>query len=97
MWNIITLDGCFEGEKNWDLDFHDLVWGPELDQLSIEQLKVADMLVFGDVYLRRHGEVLADRQRKSRRFDEQSQKSSVLENARKSRLEQYSHRERCCI
>lgn len=49
MWNIITLDGCFEGEKNWDLDFHDLVWGPKLDQLSIEQLKVADMLVFGDV------------------------------------------------
>lgn len=49
MWNAITLDGCFEGEKNWDLDFHNLVWGSELEQLSIEQLKAADMLVFGDV------------------------------------------------
>ena len=49
MWNVVTLDGCFEGEKNWDLDFHSLVWGPELDQLSNEQLKTADMLVFGEV------------------------------------------------
>ena len=49
MWNLVTLDGCFEGEKNWDLDFHSLVWGPELEQLSIEQLESADMLVFGDV------------------------------------------------
>ena len=49
MWNLITLDGYFEGEKNWDLDFHNLVWGEELEQLSIEQLKSADMLVFGRV------------------------------------------------
>ena len=49
MWNVITLDGCFEGEKNWDLDFHSLVWGPELEQLSIDQLNAAEMLVFGDV------------------------------------------------
>ena len=49
MWNVITLDGCFEGEKNWDLDFHELVWGPELQQLSTEQLRSADMLVFGKV------------------------------------------------
>src|SRR3989338_5026338 len=49
MWNLITLDGYFEGEKNWDLDFHELVWGKELEQFSIEQLKSADMLVFGGV------------------------------------------------
>lgn len=47
MWNVITLDGYFEGEKNWDLDFHELVWGKELEELSINQLKSADMLVFG--------------------------------------------------
>ena len=23
MWNLITLDGYFEGEKNWDLPWHD--------------------------------------------------------------------------
>jgi hypothetical protein len=25
MWNLVTLDGYFEGEKNWDL--HERVWG----------------------------------------------------------------------
>ncbi|WP_423128777.1 dihydrofolate reductase family protein [Gaoshiqia sp. Z1-71] len=47
MWNIITLDGYFEGEKNWDLSFHNSVWGPELENLSLEQLRSADYLVFG--------------------------------------------------
>ena len=47
MWNLITLDGYFEGEKNWDLSFHELVWGKELEELSLTQLKSADMLVFG--------------------------------------------------
>ena len=47
MWNVITLDGYFEGENAWDLSFHDLVWGKELEEISIEQLKSADMLVFG--------------------------------------------------
>lgn len=47
MWNVITLDGYFEGEKNWDLSFHELVWGKELEAFSLIQLKSADMLVFG--------------------------------------------------
>ncbi len=49
MWNIITLDGYFEGKQNWDLPFHELVWGPELEKLSLEQLHSADYLVFGRV------------------------------------------------
>jgi len=49
MWNLITLDGYFEGNQNWDLSFHELVWGKELEQLSIEQLHSADYLVFGRV------------------------------------------------
>ncbi len=24
MWNVITLDGRFEGEKPWDLSFYEL-------------------------------------------------------------------------
>lgn len=48
VWNVVTLDGCFEGEKPWDLSFHSLVWGPELQALSLEQLREADMLVFGE-------------------------------------------------
>jgi dihydrofolate reductase len=49
MWNVITLDGYFEGNKNWDLDFHEAIWGQELEKLSIEQLNSADFLVFGRV------------------------------------------------
>ncbi len=48
MWNVVTLDGKFEGEKPWDLAFHELVWGPELEALSLEQLGEASMLVFGE-------------------------------------------------
>lgn len=47
MWNVITLDGYFEGKKNWDLSFHELVWGKELEEFSIMQLKSAETLVFG--------------------------------------------------
>jgi dihydrofolate reductase len=48
MWNVITLDGYFEGDKPWDLDFHQLVYGEELERLSIEQLDSADGLIFGE-------------------------------------------------
>ena len=47
MWNVISLDGYFEGEKAWDLEFHDLAWGKELENFSIEQLKSADMIIYG--------------------------------------------------
>lgn len=49
MWNVITLDGYFEGNENWDLSFNEVIWGKELEQLSIEQLHSADYLVFGRV------------------------------------------------
>ena len=48
MWNVVTIDGCFEGEKPWDLSFHQLVWGPELEAFSVAQLKEASVLVFGN-------------------------------------------------
>ena len=49
MWNLITLEGYFEGEKNWDLPWHERVWGAELEQFSLDQLRSSDMLVFGRV------------------------------------------------
>lgn len=49
MWNVMTLDGYFEGNQNWDLSFHNTVWGEEFEQLSIEQLQATDYLVFGRV------------------------------------------------
>jgi dihydrofolate reductase len=47
MWNVISLDGYFVGSKAWDLEFHRTVFDKELQDFSIEQLKVAGMLVFG--------------------------------------------------
>src|SRR2546426_12161181 len=49
MWNLVTLDGFFEGQKIWDLGFHDSVWGDELEQYSLDQSKSTDMLLFGRV------------------------------------------------
>lgn len=49
MWNLLTLDGYFEGTTSWDLDWHNDVWGDELERLSVAQLRSADMLIFGRV------------------------------------------------
>lgn len=49
MWNMVTLDGFFEGLKSWDIDWHNDVWGEELEQLSVEQSKSVGMLLFGRV------------------------------------------------
>ncbi|WP_028746803.1 dihydrofolate reductase family protein [Rhizobium mesoamericanum] len=47
VWNLMTLDGYFEGAKPWDIDFHSLVWGPELQQYSEHLGEEGDLLVFG--------------------------------------------------
>lgn len=49
MWNLVTLDGYFEGHKPWEIDWHESVWGEELERLSIEQLRTAEQLLFGRV------------------------------------------------
>jgi len=49
LWNLVTLDGFFEGARSWDLAFHKLAWGKELEQFSLEQLKAAGALLFGRV------------------------------------------------
>jgi dihydrofolate reductase len=49
MWNLVTLDGFFEGPKSWDLDFHGTIWGDELEKFSIENQKSTGMLLFGRV------------------------------------------------
>jgi len=49
MWNNVTLDGFFEGSKSWEIDWFQSVWGDELKRFSLEQLRSADMLVFGRV------------------------------------------------
>lgn len=49
MWNLMTLDGYFEGAKKWDLDFHGQVYGPELEELGLQQLESAGAILFGRV------------------------------------------------
>lgn len=49
MWNLVTLDGFFEGAKPWDIDWLEYVWGDELEQFSLEQAATADLLLFGRV------------------------------------------------
>lgn len=47
LWNLVTLDGFFEGSEPWSLDWHELVWGEELERFSLDQAETADLLVFG--------------------------------------------------
>jgi dihydrofolate reductase len=47
MWNMVTLDGLFEGAKSWDLDWHHYFWGEELEKFTLDQLKTAGALLFG--------------------------------------------------
>lgn len=47
VWNLMTLDGFFEGPKPWDLDFHMQAWGPELERYGINFGQEGDLLVFG--------------------------------------------------
>jgi len=49
MWNMVTIDGFFEGPKAGDIAWHDYVWGEELERFSTETLKSAGMLLFGRV------------------------------------------------
>ncbi len=48
MWNLVTVDGYFEGPDH-DLSMHMDVWGEELEKFSIEQLDTAGALLFGRV------------------------------------------------
>jgi dihydrofolate reductase len=47
VWNLVSVDGCFEGPEPWDLGFHEIAWGPELRELSEEFGARAEALVFG--------------------------------------------------
>jgi dihydrofolate reductase len=48
-WNMLSLDGYFEGAKSWEIGWFHGFFSQELAQFSIEQLRRADALVFGRV------------------------------------------------
>jgi dihydrofolate reductase len=49
MWNLMTLNGAFEGAAKWDLSWFDLIRGDEFYRFGIEQLRSSDRLLFGRV------------------------------------------------
>jgi dihydrofolate reductase len=49
MWNLISLDGFFEGTGSWTLDWLHEIWSEDQQRFSLEQLRPADMLLFGRV------------------------------------------------
>lgn len=46
-WNVMTLDGYFEGLAPWQLDMHGTVWGEELEEFSLDQGAEIGTLLFG--------------------------------------------------
>lgn len=49
VWNIISLDGYFEGTQEWDLELHQHIWGTDLRQLSLDFGDKLGLLVFGRI------------------------------------------------
>ncbi|WP_445354192.1 dihydrofolate reductase family protein [Microbulbifer sp. EKSA008] len=47
VWNVMSLDGCFEGTAPWSLDHHATVWGDELEAFSLRQGDEIGTLLFG--------------------------------------------------
>jgi dihydrofolate reductase len=47
VWNMVTLDGYFEGPKPWEIDWHEYVWGEELERFSLDQAQEVGTLIFG--------------------------------------------------
>ncbi len=48
-WNMLSLDGYFEGSKSWDVEWFFPFFNKELEQFSLDQLREADALLFGRV------------------------------------------------
>jgi len=46
-WNMVSLDGYFEGALSWESDWFQPLFNDELERFSIEQLRRADALLFG--------------------------------------------------
>jgi dihydrofolate reductase len=47
MWNLISLDGFFEGTTPWSIDWFQTIWNDEQQRHALEQLRTASMLLFG--------------------------------------------------
>jgi len=48
-WNVMSLDGYFEGETKWALDWHGTLLNDEFHAFALEQLQQAEALLFGRI------------------------------------------------
>lgn len=46
-WNLMSLDGYFEGETPWDLGFHMTAWGEDMRDYALSLGKETDLIIFG--------------------------------------------------
>jgi dihydrofolate reductase len=49
VWNLMTLDGYFEGPNPGEIDWFEYVWGEELERFSLDQAEEVGALLFGRV------------------------------------------------
>lgn len=49
VWNIVSVDGYFEGAQQWDLRLHEYIWGEDLRRLSVTFGEDLGLLVFGRI------------------------------------------------
>lgn len=49
LWNVLSLDGYFEGVKSWDMEWFHSFFGKDQEEFSIEQLRQAGALLFARV------------------------------------------------
>ncbi len=47
LFNMVTLDGYFEGPKKWEIDWHNV--DEEFNEFAIDQLNKTDAIMFGRV------------------------------------------------
>jgi dihydrofolate reductase len=47
MWNLVSVDGCFEGETPWSLEWFQRGFTGAAIAFALDQLRTGDALVFG--------------------------------------------------
>jgi dihydrofolate reductase len=47
MWNRVSVDGCFEGETPWALEWFQRGFTGAAIAFALDQLRTGDVLVFG--------------------------------------------------
>ena len=52
MWNMVTLDGFFDGDRSWEINWRQNVWGEDLERFALESQSAEILLFEGPTYER---------------------------------------------